>query len=157
MERFAELTIGQIFGGGISIILILSVFIEIVPVKFCPVTMFLKWLGRKINGDLADRVSDLEKKINAHTSEVNTQLKEIQDVSNERNAISCRIRILKFGDEISHGEKHSKESFDQVIADIDEYERYCNEHPLFLNNRTHVTTKKIMDVYKKCMDENDFP
>lgn len=72
------------------------------------------------------------------------------------DVIDCRVRILTFADEIRRGVRHSKETFDQVLSDIDTYERYCTEHPDFMNNKTVAAKAKILDVYSECMDNNDF-
>ena len=52
--------------------------------------------------------------------------------------------------------KHSQENFDQVLSDIDDYERYCNSHPEFKNNKTVAAKEKILKVYSERMDNNDF-
>ena len=66
----------------------------------------------------------------------------------ENKAVECRVRILRFGDEIRQGTiKHSKESFDQVLDDIANYDKYCAEHKDFANGRTVATTKIIQEVY----------
>lgn len=88
-----------------------------------------------------DKVNTLETKVGAL---------EKSDV------IDCRVRILTFADEIRRGVRHSKETFDQVLSDIDTYERYCTEHPDFMNNKTVAAKAKILDVYSECMDNNDF-
>ena len=80
----------------------------------------------------------------------------IKNTVDEQNAITCRVRILRFGDEIIHGDKHSKDSFDQVLEDIDSYELYCREHPEFKNNKTVITTKAIKSNYKEGLEKNDF-
>jgi hypothetical protein len=74
----------------------------------------------------------------------------------ERNAVECRTRILRFGDEILHEMEHSKEHFDQILRDITSYEHYCNSHPNFPNNNTVITTQIIKDTYRKRWDEHDF-
>lgn len=121
------------------------IFIEIAPIKINPLSHFLRWLGKKINGDIIDRLDSLEEKVN-----------NIESSSDERNAISCRVRILQFGDEVRRGMKHSQENFDQVLSDIDDYERYCNSHPEFKNNKTVAAKEKILKVYSERMDNNDF-
>lgn len=65
-------------------------------------------------------------------------------------------RILRFDDEIRHGEKHSKEHFDQIIEDIDKYEDYCRDHPKFPNNKVVFAIRNIKNVYQKCTDEGTF-
>ena len=59
-------------------------------------------------------------------------LKSIQELKtkiDERAAIGCRIRILKFMDEIIEGWEHSKDSYNQIMSDITDYIQYCDNHP----------------------------
>lgn len=141
MEAFMNLTLGQIVGRIAGVIAALSIFIEITPVKISPISALLRWVGKQINKELMDKVNTLETKVGAL---------EKSDV------IDCRVRILTFADEIRRGMRHSKETFDQVLSDIDTYERYCTEHPDFMNNKTVAAKAKIIDVYSECMDNNDF-
>lgn len=141
MEAFMNLTLGQIVGGIAGVIAALSIFIEITPVKINPISALLRWVGKQINKELMDKVNTLETKVGAL---------EKSDV------IDCRVRILTFADEIRRGVRHSKETFDQVLSDIDTYERYCTDHPDFMNNKTVAAKAKILDVYSECMDNNDF-
>ena len=55
-----------------------------------------------------------------------------------------------------HGTRHSQEHFEQILADIDAYEIYCKDHKDFKNNKTKVTTERILDVYRKCVETDDF-
>lgn len=141
MEAFMNLTLGQIVGRIAGVIAALSIFIEITPVKISPISALLRWVGKQINKELMDKVNTLETKVGAL---------EKSDV------IDCRVRILTFADEIRRGMRHSKETFDQVLSDIDTYERYCTEHPDFMNNKTVAAKAKILEVYSECMDNNDF-
>ena len=141
MEAFMNLTLGQIVGRIAGVIAVLSIFIEITPVKINPISALLRWVGKQINKELMDKVNTLETKVGAL---------EKSDV------INCRVRILTFADEIRRGMRHSKETFDQVLSDIDTYERYCTEHPDFMNNKTVAAKAKILDVYSECIDNNDF-
>ena len=138
MDTIMNATIGQLIGGGLGVIAFISVFIEITPIRFNPVSDFLHWLGKKMTGDLMERVAALE------------------DTVEEREAVSCRVRILRFSDELRRNLNHSQESFEQVIADIDYYEKYCIKHPDFKNNKTIVAKKRIIDVYEACLEQNNF-
>lgn len=140
-----NLTLAQIFGSIVGIVAVISIFIEITPIKINPITHFLKWLGKKVNGEIIDRFDKLENKVS-----------NMESVNNEHNAINCRVRILRFGDEVRRGMCHSKENFDQILSDIDEYERYCKTHPEFKNNKTVATKEKILKVYSERIDNNDF-
>ena len=152
METLMNLTVGQIFGGITGLVVILSIFVEITPIKINPISSFLAWVGKKTNTELTDRVEALDKKV----SKLETKVTNLEDSNDERNAVLCRVRILRFGDEIRRGQTHSQDSWDQVFSDMDDYEAYCQSHPLFKNNKTVVTQGKIREEYSRCVDENDF-
>lgn len=129
-------------GGGLFVLLTL---IELTPIKINPWKALGRAIGRAINGEVLDKVDALE-----------TDVQSIKDDIEEQSAINCRARILRFGDEVLHGDAHSKDHFDQTLRDIDAYEKYCAEHPDFSNNVTGLTSERIKKVYMKRLDENDF-
>lgn len=145
IETLSTVSVGQVLAGGAGVIALVSVFIEITPVKINPVSKFLAWLGRKINGEVISKVDKLE-----------DQITTMQKVNDEQEAINCRYRILRFGDEVKHGTRHSQEHFEQILADIDAYEIFCKDHKDFKNNKTRVTTERILDVYRECVETDDF-
>ena len=145
MNQVMNMTLAELFGGITGVIVLLSVFIEITPIKINPVSRFLKWIGRKMNSELTDKFTALQEQVN-----------EIESVNEKRYILGCRVRILRFGDEVRRGDKHSQESFDQVLSDIDDYERYCHKHKEFKNNKTVATTEKILKVYSEQIDTNGF-
>ena len=152
MAKIAEMTVGQIVGGSVGIFAILSIFVEFAPIKLNPVSAFLKWVGDRTNKDLMTRVVELEKKVD----NIAKDQKELDEKTAEQEAINCRIRILRFSDELRRNIRHSQESFDQVISDLDKYERYCAEHPKFKNNKTLAAKERIMSAYNNCMTQDDF-
>ena len=96
-----------------------------------------------------DKKKDCSKKI----------LEAIQKINNkidQRIAIECRIRILKFMDEIIEGWEHSKDSYNQIMRDITNYLQYCDEHPQFLNHQTDATIERIKKDYEQRLATNDF-
>ena len=145
IETLSTVSVGQVLAGGAGVIALVSVFIEITPVKINPVSKFLAWLGRKINGEVISKVDKLE-----------DQITTMQKVNDEQEAINCRYRILRFGDEVKHGTRHSQEHFEQILADIDAYEIFCRDHKDFKNNKTRVTTERILDIYRECVETDDF-
>ena len=145
IETLSTVSVGQVLAGGAGVIALASVFIEITPVKINPVSKFLAWLGRKINGEVISKVDKLEE-----------QITTMQKVNDEQEAINCRYRILRFGDEVKHGTRHSQEHFEQILADIDAYEIFCTYHKDFKKNKTRVTTERILDVYRECVETDDF-
>lgn len=87
---------------------------------------------------------------------LDTKIDKLQGSNDERMAYTWRYRILRFNDEIRLGEKHSKEHFDQIIEDIDNYEDYCRTHPDFPNNKAVFAISHIKKVYQKCINEKTF-
>ena len=76
--------------------------------------------------------------------------------SDERYAVSMRVRILRFRDEMLSGQNHTHDSFQQVLSDIDEYENYCETHPDFRNNQTVATIEHIKSNYRERLEKHDF-
>lgn len=126
---------------------VVSVFIEITPIKINPWSWLAKKIGRAINSEVLAKVDELERDIS-----------EMRKEEDERNAKAARIRILHFGDELLHSPEqlHSKEHFDEILQSITEYNQYCAEHPNFKNNMTEATTKHILHIYEKCLEEHSF-
>lgn len=122
-----------------------TTLVQIAPIKINPWSWVARAIGRAINAEVIQKVDKLE-----------GDVRNLKNHSEEHEAKSCRIRILRFGDEILHGVHHSKEHFDQILLDITDYENYCKEHPRFKNNMTVITTSVIMSTYEKCFKENRF-
>lgn len=83
-------------------------------------------------------------------------IQKINDKIDQRTAIGCRIRILKFMDEIIEGWEHSKDSYNQIMRDITDYLQYCDDHPQFLNHQTDATIEHIKKDYEQRLTTNDF-
>lgn len=135
----------EIFTSGGGMLLILFTLVQISPIKINPWSWLAKKFGRAVNGEVIEKVDNLGK-----------DLKSLRGECDEREAINCRTRIMRFGDELLHDVRHSKEHFDQILLDITNYEIYCEAHPHFRNNIAVATIENIKVVYQKCMKENNF-
>lgn len=139
------MTLQEILTGGGGILVLVLTVLQIAPIKINPWGAIAKALGRAINADVLDKVTGLEKKVEAIRAE-----------TEEDRAVSCRARILRFGDEVLHGERHTKDHFDQILMDIKKYDNYCKTHPNFPNNVTEITSQRIKTVYRIRLEKNDF-
>ena len=99
-----------------------------------------------------DKKSGILQAIASLSEEVTGIKAELQEMV----AVNSRARILRFGDEMMRDERHSRESWDQVIEDITKYERYCKDHPLFPNGKTVETIKFIRSNYAERLEKHDF-
>ena len=93
---------------------------------------------------------------NSQSKQVLTEIKGLRAEFDMERAITARSRIIRFNDELLNDTKHSKEMFDQVLADIDTYEKYCSDNPKFLNNKTGLSIQNIKKVYQRCEDDRSF-
>lgn len=122
---------GESVGIGLFALIVILTIVQIAPIKVNPWSKMLRCIGRMLNVELSERISE-----------------------NEAN--SARYRIIRFDDEIRHKTRHSEEHFGQILDDIHKYENYCLEHPKYQNDKAKLSIEDIRRVYKKCRDENDF-
>lgn len=123
---------------------------------------FLKFLmenHRKKKFNIDQAVQDIQKDIatlQANQVSMQKSLTNMSASAEEDRAITARVRILSFADDMMSNRQHSKDAFDQVLCDIDNYDRYCASHPEFKNNQTAMSREMILDQYKECEREGTF-
>lgn len=144
-------------GGGV--LLALSLLIQFSSIEINPWSWVgkmckkaLKAFGRAINGELIEKVGSLEDKIGLLEQKTNA----LAEREEEKEAVQRRSQILRFGDELLRGVKHSKEHYDQILLDITAYEKYCETHKDFPNHVTILTTKNIENTYAHLLETNGF-
>lgn len=89
-------------------LIILSVFVEISPIKFNP----LQWLGNCLFAGVNGRISAYEKKLDEHIAE------------------SYRDSIFMFQDRLLENKPITKERFQKAIKACDRYESYIEENEM---------------------------
>lgn len=144
-EAISKLTVGELVGYIMLFLAGTAALIEKTSKTIKPLTKLARAIGRAINGELMEKVEGLEKKIENMDQE--EQLQRAKD---------ARTRVLRFGDELIHDVRHTKEHFDDVLRDITYYENYCAEHPKFENDQMHITAEHIKETYHKCLKEHSF-
>ena len=95
--------------------------------------------------DLLDRLDRIEDKLDGHIAE---NAKEQADES--------RMYILRFGDEVKGGVRHSEESWNAVLNNIDKYEQYCSDHENYANSKAVGTIAYLKQLYQERLEKNDF-
>ncbi len=144
-EILAALGIKGVVSWGAGILLILSMLVEVSKIKINPWSALAKWLGRTINSDVTAELAVIKKKLDEHVT-----------MDDRRNADGHRTRILHFNNELLREIDHTKEEFIEVLAEIDAYEHYCEEHPEYPNNRAVLAIENIQEVYKDRLKKHDF-
>jgi hypothetical protein len=108
------------------------------------------------NKEILEAVDKLDKKVDERFDLLDGRIKTVANKVDERAAVSARVRILKFSDELQEGRMHSKDSYDQCISDITYYEKYCSENPKFKNGQTELTVDYIKHNYAERLEKHDF-
>ena len=126
-------------GGGV--LLVLMTLIQIAPIKVNPWSA----LGRVFNKDVLNEVQETRKALEEHIR-----------IDDERDADAHRQRILQFNNELLRNIPHTKEDFTEVLAEIDDYEKYCRDHPDYKNNRAVHAIAHIGKVYDERLEKHDF-
>lgn len=107
-----------------------------------------------------DAVEDRKDSITAAITRLETKFDHkfdhLEGKIDETTIIQCRVRILRFADEISHQVKHSESHYDQVLDDIKNYEEYCDSHPNFKNGKTGNAIPVIQSMYQERLQKGDW-
>lgn len=131
--------------GGVGLLIILIGLIRIPKIEINLWTILARVIGRALNGEVIEKVDNL-------TSDFEEHLK----VEEEERMKLARQRILRFNDELLFRTKHSKEHYDDVLEDINQYEQYCDEHPDYKNNKAHLAIENIRKEYDNHLINHDF-
>ena len=156
IEAISELTVGEL----VSYITLTAVGVSTAIEKFSktkkPLTKLAKAIGKAINGELMEKVDSMEQTFNSKVDNLEQKIEKMDQDDKLQRAKDARTRVLRFGDELIHDVRHTKEHFDDVLRDITEYEIYCDEHPKFENDQMHITAEHIKETYHKCLKEHSF-
>lgn len=128
----------------VHILLGLSIFIQITPIKLNPWSALIKWIGNTLNKDLNDKMDLISRAI--HSTE-----KEIDE--NEKDRI--RWEILDFANSCRNGVRHTKDEFQHIITLNDKYKRLlAKTHDV--NGVFDSEYAYIQELYADRQKKNDF-
>lgn len=133
------MSVQEILTGGGGLLLMLMTLIQVAPVKINPWSWLAKAIGKAMG------IEAIEKKLDAHI-----------DMDDRRTADGHRARILHFNNELLRNIGHTKEEFIEALTEIDAYEKYCDKHPEYPNNRAVLAIENIREVYKERLKKHDF-
>lgn len=144
-------------GGGA--LLVLMTFVQFTPIKINPwswvAKMFgrvVKRFGRAINADVLTEIEEVKR----HQKETQEKLDEHIRVDDERDADKHRQRVLQFNADLIDGKNFTHEYFADMLVEIDDYERYCETHPEYKNNRAVLAIANIKRVFEHHEENNSF-
>lgn len=120
-----------------QIIVIISLFIQIAPIKINPWSVLFKWIGRALTGDIKTQLDEITK--------------EVRD--NEKDRI--RWEILDFANSCHNGRKHTKDEFRHINKLNKKYIALLKQTK-DTNGEFEVEYQYIQDLYAERTRKNDF-
>lgn len=106
--------------------------VEITPIKINPISGFLKWVGKQINGDIKEELLKIDRKVDEH---------EIDRI---------RWEILDFANSLRRKEDHTKDQFFHIVEVNTKYHALIKEHGI-VNGVLDSEYSYIERVYKECL------
>jgi len=153
------MSVQEILVNGGGALVILMTLVQIAPIKVNPWSAVGKVLGsigkaigKALNGAVIEKLDKME----AIQAETRERLDNHIRMDDERNADMHRASILRFNEELIGDLPHTEEHFNEVLHYIDCYERYCEAHPEYPNNRAVRAIRNIKRVYDERMEKHDF-
>lgn len=126
--------------------------IQIAPIKLDPWGAMVRAVKNFLVGGIEKKLNEIGTKVGS----LETKVVSLENQIEEDKALHARAHILRFADGLYNGKKHTKEYFDDMLSDIDDYEAYCRAHPDFKNNKTVMSVKLIRSAYQKAIENHDF-
>lgn len=141
------------------VVFLTSIGIEVIPkIKWNPWSTFIKWVGSRFNAKIDAKLDTvrgelvvLDKKIDYVQGELSKHIAE----SEIKSLQDTRRNILDFCNACMNNRKHTKEQFDFMIQECDEYEKYIKKNDV-KNGVIEAAIKEIRRLYEKCIQEHSF-
>ena len=127
-----------------SIILGLSVFIQITPIKINPWSTLFKWIGNWINADTRKDIT-----------EIKTIVTNQQNTIDENEKDRIRWEILDFANSCRNGRRHTKDEYQHIITLRDKYNNLL-EKTGEKNGVFEAEYQYILELYAERQRKNDF-
>ena len=128
----------------IHILLVLSVFIQIAPIKINPWTSLIKWIGRSLTSNINDKLIKMENDLKSLSLDID---------ENEKDRI--RWEVLDFANSCREGRRHSKDQFQHIITLNDKYKKLLKKTE-DKNGVFDAQYDFIQRIYKEVQRKNDF-
>ena len=133
------------------VVLLLSIGVEFTPIKFNPWSTILGWLGSRLNSRLNAKLTEIDNKVDKLNNDLDKHIAE----SFAKEIRDTRRDILDFCNACMNGRKHTKEQFEFVIKQCDEYEAYIEKNHV-RNGVVDAAINEIRRLNQKCIQENSY-
>lgn len=148
-----------------TILLLLSVFFEVTPVKFSPLTLLVKWFAKIINKETIIRLTIIEERQEAQA----VAIEKLRDYTEERfdaqkragleqQAAEMRNEIINFSENLKLGRTYSDKQFEYILGVISEYHEHCEKHQIhnhYIDEAHEFIRESARKQYQKHLKESE--
>ena len=128
----------------LQVVIIFSIFIQITPIKWNPLTSFANWLSKIFTKEITDSIEDIQEDI-----------KDIREDIDENEKDRIRWEVLDFANSCRNGRKHTQEEFRHIATLNDKYQVLL-ERTKGKNGVFEMEYKYIDSLYQERLSKNDF-
>lgn len=116
---------------------ILSVVVEVAPIKINPWTAIFKYIGGIINRGVYKKLEDIEgatqrnaQAIEDIKAEIESRFNDYDKQDKEQQAISMRNEIINFAENLKLGRVYSEKQFEYILDVISKYYIHCDTYKI---------------------------
>lgn len=172
LETLKSMTISDLIAHVTVIIGILSIFIEkSKKLPFNPWTKLFQWIGSKANEPVYQRLEALDEQdkqtkelikeirddykeaISSIKEDYNKRIDKLEYEADNKEVKRLRSNIICFADSCRIGTVHTKQHFENIFRDYDDYLAYCKNRD-FTNHFIDSEIDYIKSAYTKYSEEN---
>lgn len=163
MALLETVTLKDIIYFIVGVIGVLSIVVEKAKkIPFHHWTHLFEWIGKSLTKSVDTKLEMIEQQQKANNDaiieldkKVERKFSEQQKEADEKEAKRLRASIISFSDSCRVHEKHTKNHFENIMRDYDDYMAYCDKHKLE-NHFIEGEKQYIESVYQECLRENKF-
>ena len=128
----------------LQVVIIFSIFIQITPVKWNPITSFANWLGKIFTKEISDSIETIQ-----------DDIKKMREDIDENEKDRIRWEVLDFANSCRSGGRHTQEEFRHIATLNDKYKVLLDRTED--KNGVFETEYKYIDaLYQERLKKNDF-
>lgn len=165
--------VGNLGWTAIIVLVILSCLFKVAKKEIDPLGWVLGCIGKALTRDVRKDVADLKEDTNAQIAELRCDLDDFEEQSNEncdfmkqrldqmeesndmQTVRQIKAHVLNFANSCMSKHKHTKQDFDNIIHENEEYERLIKKYNL-KNDVYEEDFGFIMKIYHKCQENGSF-
>ncbi len=137
-------------GIAVSVLGILSIFVEISKIKINPWKKIFSFIGNALNAEVKKELGIISGMLRAHSE----YLKDIEMLVDTNEIKRIRAEIFAFADSCKTGVRHTEDAFLHIIDIHDDYEELLNKYEMS-NGRISVEYEYIMNTYRECVKKGN--